>query len=167
MIVPWTHQELVKIAAKWALGRHGIVFCERRAMTETPDVMAFHSRYSTLIECKVTRSDFLRDRHKAARRIEELCMGNYRIYCVPKGMIGEDEIPESWGLLEVYPSGRARLRTNIYTHRQGAIWWNKLSERAARSERNMLYSRLIAIRDGYLTEISDGSSRVARDDRRR
>jgi hypothetical protein len=33
-------------------------------------------------------------------------MGNYRIYFCPAGLIHLKEVPESWGLWWLYPSGR-------------------------------------------------------------
>jgi len=47
-----SHKELVKIATKWAYGRHQVVIAEKPGVYENPDVMAFSYQYSTLIECK-------------------------------------------------------------------------------------------------------------------
>ncbi|MCK5019106.1 MAG: hypothetical protein KAS32_18745 [Candidatus Peribacteraceae bacterium] len=140
-----THKELVKKAAHWAKGRHGIVLEERYGLTENPDVLGFSYAYSTLIEVKVTRADFLRDKRKFARRDGKWCMGNYRVYCIPKGLLTEDDIPERWGLLEVYPSGYIRLRVNIYKGWRGVDWWHTLSADALLSERRMLYNHFFAI----------------------
>jgi len=136
----WTHKELVEKAVNWAKGRHGIVLQEKGGMFENPDVMAFSWGYSTLIEVKVSRADFHRAKKKTPRAFDYLCMRNYRIYCVPRGLLAEDDIPETWGLLEVYPSGYIRLRTNLYRMREGAIWWHFLSKKALLSERRMLYN---------------------------
>lgn len=139
-----THKELVEKATHWAKGRHGIVLTERYGLTENPDVLGFSYAYSTLIEVKVNRADFLRDKRKSARRSGEWCMGNYRIYCVPKGLVTEDDIPETWGLLEVYPSGYIRLSKNIYRGWKNATWWHILSAEALLSERRMLYNHFFA-----------------------
>jgi len=143
----WTHAELVEKAVRWAKGRHGIVLKEKGGVYENPDIMAFSWGYSTLIEVKANRSDFLRDKRKPARANGEWCMGNYRIYCVPKGLVIEDDIPETWGLLEVYPSGYIRLRTNLYKEgiNEHAIWWHEISAKALLSERRMLYNNFFAI----------------------
>ncbi len=138
-----THKELVKIAAKWAQGKHRIVVVERGAIGELPDVAAFDYGYSTLIECKVSRSDFLRDKRKATRRHPEWCMGNYRIYCVPKGLISENDIPDDWGLLEFYPSGLVKLKTNLYKHREGAIWWHEDTIEGLKAEKHLLYNHFL------------------------
>lgn len=144
-----THKELVDIAGKWAIGRHQIVICEKASFFENPDVMAFSWSFTTLIECKISRADFLRDKYKPTRRRDhsenDLCMGNYRIYCCPKGLLKEDDIPDSWGLLEVYPSGYAKLATNLYTHQDGAIWWHELTNNGLKGENRMLFKKLVGL----------------------
>lgn len=138
-----THIDLVRIATKWARGRHNIVISERGGIGEIPDVLAFDYSYTTLIECKASRADFLRDKKKFSRRYPEYCMGNYRIYCVPAGLLKEDDIPDDWGLLEVYPSGHIKLRTNIYKHRQGAIWWHDDTVKSLQCEKHVLFNHFL------------------------
>lgn len=139
-----THKDLVKIASKWAEQRHRIVMTERGAINELPDVFGFDYGYTSLIECKVSRSDFLRDKRKITRRYDgEFCSGNYRIYCVPAGLLSEDDIPETWGLLEVYPSGFIKLRTNIYRVRQDAIWWHDDTVESLRAEKHLLLNHFL------------------------
>jgi len=138
-----THPELVKLASGWAISRHLIVISERGAINEIPDVVGINYSYTTLIECKVSRADFLRDKHKITRRDGEYCIGNYRIYCVPKGLLTEDDIPETWGLLEVYPSGFLKLRTNLYKHQKGAIWWHENTVEGLRAERHLLLNHFL------------------------
>ena len=53
-----------------------------------------------LIECKVSRADFLSDREKPFRRDPTLGMGCERLYLTPAGLIGADDLPPRWGLLE-------------------------------------------------------------------
>ena len=93
-------------------------------------------------------ADFYRDKHKMTRghdgQENDVCMGNYRIYCAPKGLLIQDNIPDSWGLLEVYPSGYAKLSTNLYTHRHGAIWWHNLTANAEKSEKRMLFNKILS-----------------------
>src|SRR4051794_10394985 len=100
-----THKELVDIAAKWAAGRHMVVVKERsEKFGEIPDVVGLNLGWSTLIECKASRPDFHADKRKASR-LNGGMVGNYRLYCAPKGMLKLEELPKGWGLLEVYPSG--------------------------------------------------------------
>jgi len=70
--------------------------------TETPDVIGWvGGAFSTLIECKVSRADFLSDKHKIFRRCEEMGMGDLRYYAAPKGVLTADDMPYGWGLFEV------------------------------------------------------------------
>jgi len=71
-----THKELVEIG-NWS--RCDIVVTELATwVSETPDVIGWKGGASTLIECKTNRQDFLRDKHKGARRMSKYAMGNYR-----------------------------------------------------------------------------------------
>lgn len=140
----FTHSELVKIAAKWAEPKHRIIITERGAIHELPDVLAIGYGFSTLIEVKISRSDFLRDKRKLTRRDGDFCAGNYRIYCVPKGLITENDIPDDWGLLEVYPSGKARLKVNIYKYsRPNTIWWHEDSVEGLKAEKHILMNHFL------------------------
>jgi hypothetical protein len=99
------HQQLVRLAEMW-LRRHyrcGIVLSEQSCSSgETPDVIAWKGNCrSVLVECKITRADFLADRDKPFRRAPELGMGCERFYLAPAGLIGAAELPAKWGLLEV------------------------------------------------------------------
>jgi hypothetical protein len=54
-----------------------------------------------LVECKVSRADFLADAGKPFRMKPEEGMGSQRFYMVPSGMIRREELPRHWGLLEL------------------------------------------------------------------
>jgi hypothetical protein len=104
----FTHSDLVEIAYKWLLknGSVGVAFKELRSCSdEIPDVIGFDSSQSVLIECKVSRSDFLQDKNKPHRAKG---MGVWRYYCCPEGLIKKDELPERWGLIYVNNQGKAR-----------------------------------------------------------
>lgn len=109
-----THKELVEIAYKWVLKNAscGIAFKEIYTVNNTgeiPDVIGFGSwEHSVLIECKVSRSDFLKDRNKKFRCNPELGMGKNRLYCCPEGLIKKEELPPSWGLIYVDDKGKAK-----------------------------------------------------------
>lgn len=109
-----THSDLVRVAARWlkskavtcdsiSLIRCPIVFTEMvTLMSETPDAIGFfQSRFSILIECKASRSDFLADKKKRFRVRPELGVGDYRYFMTVAGLISIAELPERWGLLEV------------------------------------------------------------------
>ncbi len=119
------HAHLVARAADWLRSRYGcgIVLSEQYcASGEVPDVIGWKaSCQSVLVECKVSRSDFLADAHKPCRLAPEESLGSKRLYMAPAGIIAADELPKHWGLLEckgrevqlVVKPGKADLRTHI------------------------------------------------------
>jgi hypothetical protein len=102
-----THKQLVCRIATWYKNRHqsSIVMAEFvTSAQEIPDVIVWLSgAQSELIECKVSRSDFLSDKSKFFRRQEDYGMGDNRYYAAPAGMIKPEELPCGWGLYEVSP----------------------------------------------------------------
>lgn len=86
--------------------RCGVVLSEQACVSgEMPDAIGWKKMcHSVLVECKVSRADFLADREKPFRRNPQDGVGCERFYMVPKGLIRVEEIPPRWGLLEV--SGR-------------------------------------------------------------
>lgn len=108
----FTHAELVEIAYRWILkrGSCGVAFKELRSYNaEIPDVIGFGSGFSSVIECKTSRSDFLSDKKKPHRAKG---MGTFRYYCCPIGLIKPEELPEKWGLLYVQPDKNCHLEKN-------------------------------------------------------
>ena len=111
-----THAFLVDKGMRWVRSQNGQrwnaplsfgeVVC---AGNETPDVMGFSSHGSTLIECKVSKADFKRDKKKMFRSISQKGMGKYRLYMCPTGLITEEELPADWGLIYVSEKGIAKL----------------------------------------------------------
>ena len=98
------HACLVARAAEWLRSRYGcgIVLTEQYCATgEVPDVIGWKaSCQSVLVECKISRSDFLADAHKPCRLAPEEGLGSKRLYMAPAGMIAREELPPHWGLLE-------------------------------------------------------------------
>ena len=85
-----------------------VVFKERVVSSlENPDAMGFKHKFSYLIECKSSRSDFLADKKKSFRKIQFQGMGYNRYYMTPVGLLDPEEIPKGWGLLEVYEIPRS------------------------------------------------------------
>ncbi|WP_020474494.1 hypothetical protein [Zavarzinella formosa] len=72
---------------------------------EIPDAIGWRWNDSILIECKVSRADFLRDKKKASRKEGEKALGKYRFYLCPPGVITPADLPPRWGLL--YAEGRS------------------------------------------------------------
>ncbi|CAB4152186.1 hypothetical protein UFOVP585_59 [uncultured Caudovirales phage] len=110
-----SHSLCVKYAEEYMRKRADVVlpefFCHN---SELPDVIAFTARESTVIECKVSRSDFLRDKNKPFRINTNQGMGDYRFYCAPQGLIKAEELPYGWGLIEILPSGKIRKSRDSY-----------------------------------------------------
>lgn len=107
-----THDDLIAVAERWLRGaqRCGVVLVEASGGHEIPDAIGWRmgGRMSVLVECKASRADFLRDGDKWHRRAG-LGVGQRRYYMAPAGMIRPEELPPGWGLVEVSPSGRARV----------------------------------------------------------
>lgn len=98
-----THEKLVERAVAW-LRRYGcgVVLSEQSCSSgETPDAIGWkRACHSVVVECKISRADFLVDRDKPFRRKPELAMGCERYYLSPAGLIKPEELPPGWGLLE-------------------------------------------------------------------
>ena len=124
------HSDLCKLAVSWlkrpfSRGGHGCTVAIDECRTgwggEIPDAVGY--RYSgmqdtsmdgtVLVECKLSRSDFLADKAKPHRHAGGI--GNWRYYLAPEGLITPDELPEKWGLVEVNARGHLKTRVGAYT----------------------------------------------------
>ncbi len=98
------HAQLVSRAVEWLRHKYGcgIVISEQYCATgEVPDVIGWKaSCQSVLIECKVSRSDFLADASKPFRLRPEEGLGSRRFYMALPGVVAPQELPKHWGLLE-------------------------------------------------------------------
>ena len=102
-----THAKLVEVGVAWLRRyRCGVILSEQACVSgEMPDAIGWkRACHSVLVECKVTRTDFLVDRAKPWRQQPETGVGAERYYLAPRGLIEADELPRGWGLLEL--SGR-------------------------------------------------------------
>ena len=100
-----THSRLVDAAVSWLRSKYhcGIVLSEQNcASGETPDAIGWKGKdHSVIVECKISRADFLADASKLWRANPEWALGCERFYLVPAQMISCDELPSGWGLLEI------------------------------------------------------------------
>jgi len=99
-----THTQLVERAVRWLRAyRCGVVLSEQACVGgEMPDAIGWKQAcHSVLVECKVTRPDFLADRAKPFRLKPEKGVGSERFYLTPPGLVKIDELPPAWGLLEL------------------------------------------------------------------
>ncbi len=95
-----THATLVALGVRWLSRQSSTVFYEFAArVKENPDIIGWASGFSTLIECKASRSDFLSDSKKTVRRNPKKGMGQRRYYLCPAGVIQVEDLPPKWGLL--------------------------------------------------------------------
>jgi hypothetical protein len=98
-----THAQLVQKAVLW-LRAHGcgVVLSEQGcASGEMPDAIGWKPAcHSILIECKLSRSDFLADREKPFRMRADWGVGCERFYLTPRRLLHPEELPAGWGLLE-------------------------------------------------------------------
>jgi len=99
-----THRQLVEHAVRWLRSyRCGVVLSEQACVSgEMPDAIGWkRANHSILVECKVTRADFLADRGKPFRKKPEVGVGCERFYLTPPALVKPEELPSEWGLLEL------------------------------------------------------------------
>jgi len=102
------HGELVERAARWLANSQGcaVVVTELAGGAEEPDAIGWNGGGgSILIECKVSKTDFLADKLKYSRRLPELGIGDQRYYFVPPALAeyALDHAQVDWGICKVYP----------------------------------------------------------------
>ena len=99
-----THDDLVKIAKHWLWKNCVVVVTEMKLPSregEVVDAIGWdYGGWSIVIECKITRADFLREKRKRHHKEKEGGMGSKKYFLMPKGLITTDELPTGWGLLE-------------------------------------------------------------------
>jgi hypothetical protein len=99
---------MVERAVRWLRSyRCGVVLSEQAcASGEMPDAIGWkQASHSVLVECKVTRTDFLADRDKPFRKKPEQGVGCERYYFTAPNLVKVEELPAGWGWLE-YRRGR-------------------------------------------------------------
>ena len=90
-------------AVKWLLNVGCMVAVDEIttwATQERCDAVGFHHGLCIVVEVKISRGDFLRDRKKQHRQ-EGKGMGQWRYYMTPPGLLRPEELPAGWGLVEV------------------------------------------------------------------
>lgn len=154
-----THATLVRLAVDWLRRyRCGVVLSEQACVSgEMPDAIGWKKAcHSVLVECKVSRADFLVDRNKPFRQQPELGIGSERFYLVPKGLVRVEELPPGWGLLE----SRKRSVEMVRPSKK-----NLRSEEGFRCEMNLLLASLrrveVRIEPQTITEFLKWKNRMA------
>ncbi len=106
-----THAQLVQKAIAWLRSyRCSVVLSEQAcASGEMPDAIGWkRTQHSVVVECKVSRADFLADRAKPFRIKPEIGLGCERFYLTIPELLQVEELPSGWGLLECQ-RGRVRM----------------------------------------------------------
>ncbi|MFM2124836.1 MAG: hypothetical protein RL328_1287 [Acidobacteriota bacterium] len=94
------HATLVQLGVRWLGRKCSVVLYEAAASkAEIPDVIGWAGTGSIMIECKVSRSDFLRDASKPSRKKPALGMAHRRYYLCPANVLQVEDMPPRWGLL--------------------------------------------------------------------
>ena len=125
-----THAKLVAMAVRWLRRyRCGVVLSEQAlASGEMPDAIGWKKAcHSVLIECKASRGDFLADRDKPFRQKPGIGVGCERYYLAPRGLIGVEELPTGWGLLEVCGRETERVKASAKNLRCEAGFQNEMN----------------------------------------
>lgn len=115
-----THHELCILGARWVFNETTRgdetwrILMEPGYREELPDVFAFTRNYSTLIECKASRADFLADRKKPFRQNPLMGIGMRRYYLVNEGVAKQEEMPPGWQLLIAYDKNTILLPADYF-----------------------------------------------------
>jgi len=133
-----THRKLCSLAVSWLRrpsSRSGpgclVAVSETRNWIngEVPDAIGWRPYGhrlcgSVLVEVKVSRADFLADAGKPHRLDPASGMGAYRYYMAPEGVIGTEELPARWGLVEVNGRGHLKVRAGhvLLGFRDEDVW---------------------------------------------
>lgn len=101
------HSDVVLIAAQWLKRKCPVVITELAVCGENPDAIGWHNSQSMIVECKVSRSDFVNDLKKPFRHGAGRGVGNLRYYMAPSGVIPRafaETLGFRWGILEITDS---------------------------------------------------------------
>ncbi len=144
-----THADLVRRAARWLRTTMGcgVVLTEHAAGREFPDAIGWRRSSSIVVECKVSRSDFIRDRHKPSRAHYGARPGLRCYYLTPPGLLMGRmadgvtpqpfrPLPEGWGLLHAEPR---EIRVVYPAAPQLESWRDDRSADQLRGELTRLY----------------------------
>jgi hypothetical protein len=118
------------MAVRWLRRyRCGVVLSEQAcASGEMPDAIGWKKAcHSVLVECKVSRADFLADRDKPFRQKPETGVGCERYYLAPRELIRTEELPTGWGLLEVCGREIERVKPSAKNLRSEAGFQNEMN----------------------------------------
>jgi len=156
-----THSQLVDEAVRWLRLKYrcGIVLSEQSCSSgETPDAIGWKGRnHSVVVECKISRADFLVDSAKSWRTNPESALGCERFFLAPAEMLLSSELPAGWGLLEM------RHRQVTIAHKSKK---NLRTARGLANEMNLLLASLrrveVRIEPQTITDFLKWKNRMAK-----
>lgn len=126
-----THALLVEKAVEWLRRsyRCGIVLSEQAcASGEVPDAIGWKGKcHSVMVECKISRADFLTDGNKPFRTNQAIAVGCERYYFAPRGIIRVEELPAGWGLVEYHARKIHIVRNSKRNLRQPEGFMNEMN----------------------------------------
>lgn len=141
------HEQLCQKGLSW-LKRQG--FCVSAiniwaaGSRERVDCVGYRQQCSVMIEVKVSRADFLADKKKPERLHGGI--GTYRFYLAPAGLIGVEDLPPGWGLLE-YTGRSVQMAVgpvgNLWPSAESAAgtgWGRFVHTPCEKAERSALYT---------------------------
>ena len=137
----FSHADLVDLAMRW-LDAKGfkVIISEPGYRREQPDAVGFKDGgFSCLVECKASRSDFLRDKDKPFRKDPATGIGTMRVYLTAPGVCTPAELPEGWQLIEALDLDTLVLRHGA----KGCLEMNKdfiFHKKLWQAEWDLLYS---------------------------
>ena len=111
-MVALTHPELVAVAEAWLIKRGcWVVLTERGTGHEFPDAIGWKAHVSTVVECKVSRADFLADKRKPSHCIPGASVGQLRYYLIgDRDVCTIEDLPPGWGLIVQGRAGWRRVK---------------------------------------------------------
>lgn len=86
----------------------------------------------TAIEIKISRSDFKREIKQPMKRDSALRLCNEFYFAAPLGLIGESELPEEAGLIEIGADGIAKIAHKAPFRETGVATWAFVASLARR-----------------------------------
>jgi hypothetical protein len=156
-----SHARLVEFAVAWLRREYrcGVILSEQYCATgEVPDAIGWKGKcHSVVIECKISRADFLADAEKPFRKDPDAGLGCERYYLAPARLIEPRELPKGWGLLE-YQNRQVSIAVKARNKKQR-------SEAGMQKEMNLLLASLrrveVRIEPQTLTDFLKWKNRLA------
>lgn len=155
-----THAELIKAGERWLrkTQRCVVVLSDVNtwATSENPDILGWNrAGFSTIVECKASRADFLRDLKKPFRMHPEQGIGVNRFYVVPyfshasmdAGNVirSRTEVPQGWGVLHA-----SRLQSGlVHVERRGMHFGGQNTMRNEAAEKQLMVEALRRAVEGW------------------